>query len=150
VSGVVTVTVLPGPCHVSVRRSSTDCATRTVTYTAANPFAVPARIIESGANGPSGVRTFVVPAHTTKVIFQFSADPTNPSTERFTFALADPRTTLFTDSVAFPCPAPADSGPQLAVTGTAFGRAGWGAGAIAGGLLLTWLGRRRGPHRDAV
>ncbi|MEP7177828.1 MAG: hypothetical protein ABI775_01950 [Pseudonocardiales bacterium] len=144
VQGVITVTVLPGPCPVSVQRTATNCAARTVGYTVANSSAQPVELVETGGSGSSAVRHFVVPAHATQAIVQVSGDPGRPSTERFTFSIVDPLITLLTDTVTFPCPAAAGSGPQLAATGSASGQqVGWAAGAIAAGALLTWLGRRR-------
>jgi hypothetical protein len=145
VEGVVTVTVLPGSCRVTVSRTATDCASRSVVYTATNPYALPATIREAGPNGPSNVTDFVVPAHTTKVIHRLTFDPTHPNSEPLSFRLLDPLVTLFTDTVVFPCPAGA-GGAQvpLAATGPAVaGQLGWGAGAVTLGVLLTWLGRRR-------
>ncbi|MEP7177827.1 MAG: hypothetical protein ABI775_01945 [Pseudonocardiales bacterium] len=140
--GVVTVTVLPAPCRIPVRRTSTDCAT--VIYTASNPYALPVNLLASSSNGPSDLRHFTVPAHTTKEILRLTADPIHASTEHLSFTIVDPLITLLTDTVTFPCSTAAGSGPQLAATGSASGqRVGWAAGAIAGGALLTWLGRRR-------
>jgi hypothetical protein len=151
--GTVTVHVLPGPCNVTVRRSATDCAHREVQYTASNPYTLPARIVVQGSSGPSDTEHFTVPAHTTTVIWRVSFDPHRADSERFTFSLGDPAVHLFTDSVAFPCPASApppssSAAPaapaSLAGTGTATALPlGVGIGALACGAGLTILGARR-------
>lgn len=160
--GTVAVHVLAGPCNVTVRRSATDCVHREVQYTASNPYVLPARIVAQGSSGPSDTEQFTVPAHTTTVIWRVSFDPHHPDSERFTFSLADPSVHLFTDSVAFPCPAsaaapsssatpapPAAPAPaSLAGTGTAAALPiGVGIGALACGAGLTILGARRRRSR---
>jgi hypothetical protein len=65
---VVTVKVLPGACNVKVRRSSTDCAARSVTYSATNPYSLRATIQAVAKNASGGTEEFVFPAHSTKDI----------------------------------------------------------------------------------
>jgi len=153
--GVVTVHVLSGSCKVTVRRSSTDCAARSVAYTATNPYALPVRIEVDGRNGPSATREFTVPAHTTRVSWHAALDPTHPQTETFTFHIAETGRVLRTDTVEFPCASTSTHGSGstsapdqhdgLADTGApaTMSAAVGGAALVMLGVALTLAGTRR-------
>jgi hypothetical protein len=153
--GVVTVHVLPGSCKVTVRRSSTDCAARSVAYTATNPYALPVRVDVDGRNGPSDTRKFTVPAHTTRVIWHAALDPTRSQTETFTFHIAETGRVLRTDTVEFPCASTSTHGSGstsapdqhagLADTGApaTMSAAVGGAALVMLGVALTLAGTRR-------
>jgi hypothetical protein len=145
--GVVTVHVLSGSCKVTVRRSSTDCAARSVAYTATNPYALPVRLEVDGRNGPSDTRKFTVPAHTTRVIWHVALDPTHPQTETFTFRIAETGRVLRTDTVEFPCASTSTHGSgTTSAPDQHFGLADTGAPATmsaaigGGGLVLLGVG----------
>jgi hypothetical protein len=146
--GVITVTVLPGPCRISVHRSTTDCATSTVTYTATNPYSLPAHLIMSNSTTPGADKDLVLSVHHTTVIATVSfAHPATAA--QVTFAVRDSTHTVLTDHVTFPCPSPTPSSQSgsLAATGAAPAQlAGFGAAAVALGTLITYLVRARKPR----
>ena len=142
--GVITVTVLPGACGITVHRSATDCATNTVSYTASNPYSLPAHLIESNSATPGASKDLVLPAHHTKVISTVTlAQPTTHA--QVSFTVRDTTHTVLTDEITFPCPPPAGpSQSPLAATGAAPTQlAAFGAAAIAIGAILTWIVRPR-------
>jgi hypothetical protein len=149
--GVVTVKVLPGACNVKVRRSATDCAGRSVTYSATNPYSVPATIQAVAKNAPGGTEEFVVRAHSTKDIRMVHFDLRHAESQTFTFSLVDPVRKLFADQVSFPCPVPStSSGPSIANTGSPVSRQlGLGVAALVLGLGLSIAGTRRRRGRGA-
>ncbi len=148
VQGVITVTVLPGACRIAVHRSATNCTTNTVSYTASNPYSLPAHLIESHSATPGASRDLVLPAHRTMVISTVTlAQPTTHA--QVSFAVRDTTHTVLTDEITFPCPPPASpSQSPLAATGAAPTQlAAFGAAAIAIGAILTWIVR---PHRGTT
>lgn len=151
VQGVITVTVLPGTCRVSVHRSTTDCATKTVKYTATNPYSLPAHLIQSNSAGPGTSKDLVVPAHHTMVISTVTLTGATTHTQ-VSFKVRDSTHTVLTDQVSFSCAAPAghsnDANSTLPATGAAPTRlAVLGGASIALGALLMWLVR---PRRAAT
>ena len=144
VQGVITVTVLPGACGITVHRSATNCATNTVSYTASNPYSLPAHLIESNSATPGASKDLVLPAHHTMVISTVTlAQPTTHA--QVSFTVRDTTHTVLTDEITFPCPPPAGpSQSSLAATGAAPRQlAAFGAAAIAIGAILTWIVRPR-------
>ena len=100
------MTVLPGACGITVHRSATDCATNTVSYTASNPYSLPAHLIESNSATPGASKDIVLPAHHTKVISTVTlAQPTTHA--QVSFTVRDTTHTVLTDEITFPCPPPA-------------------------------------------
>ena len=144
VQGVITVTVLPGACGITVHRSATNCTTNTVSYRASNPYSLPAHLIESNSATPSASKDLVLPAHHTMVIS--TVTPAQPTTHaQVSFTVRDTTHTVLTDEITFPCPPPASpSQSPLAATGAAPTQlAMFGAAAIAIGAILTWIVRPR-------
>lgn len=145
--GTVTVTVRPGSCGVRVVRQASDCASRTVTYQAHNPYAVPARIKVAGPG--DHLTQVVVPATSSKT---WTAHVAAGDPAPVTFDLPAANRHLLTDDGALSCPrAVAGSGTGggggLAATGSsaaepaAFG--GAGLVVLGAGLLLAGCYRRR-------
>jgi hypothetical protein len=145
--GVVTVKVLPGACNVTVRRSATDCGARSVTYSATNPYSLPATIQVVAKNAPGGTEEFVVPAHSTKDIRTVHFDVHHADSQIFTFSLVDPVRKLFADQVVFPCPVSSTSSgglPAIANTGSPVSeQLSVGVAALVVGLSLSIAGTRR-------
>jgi len=146
VQGVISVTVLPGPCRVTVRRSAIDCATGTAEYSATNPYPLPAHIVafNSAANaGP--VKDLIVPAHGTAVIDRVTLDVNRPVTARLSFTVRNTKNAAFTDNPVFPCASATDRpSATLAETGSASRQlAGFGAASVVIGAILTWVVRPR-------
>ena len=150
---VVTVKVLPGACNVKVRRSSTDCAARSVTYSATNPYSLRATIQAVAKNASGGTEEFVVPAHSTKDIRTVHFDVHHADSQTFTFSLVDPVRKLFTDQVSFPCPVPSTSPSGVAAianTGSPVSkRLGVGVAVLVLGLGLSIAGTCRRRRRGA-
>lgn len=148
--GVITVHVQPGPCRVTVKRSALDCGQRSATYTAANPYTLPATV-EVRQPGSGGPKTVTVPPHSTKAVLAARLDPPGAGSETFTFRLVESGATLHTDTVH--CAASASPGSRptpessagLAATGssTAEPAAFGGAGLVMLGAGLLVAGRRR-------
>ena len=55
------MTVLPGACRIAVHRSATNCTMNTVSYTASNPYSLPAHLIESNSATPGAAKTSSCP-----------------------------------------------------------------------------------------
>jgi hypothetical protein len=144
VQGVITVTVLPGACRITVHRSATDCATNTVGYTASNPYSLPAHLIESNSATPGTSKDLVLPAHHIMVISTVTLTQATTHAQ-VSFSVRDTTHTVLTDEITFPCPPPTSpSESPLAATGAAPTQiAAFGAGAVAIGVILTWMVRPR-------
>lgn len=140
--GTITVTVLPGTCSVTVRRSAIDCANQTATYTAVNPLTVSARIVET-LNGTT--RDILVAPKGTTVAD--AAHATNGAIQ-VSFRVADATQPALVDTVTFPCPRQRTPTPQLPFTGGAAGPAALiGTILTALGAILLMLNRHR---RDLI
>src|SRR5262249_2278354 len=116
ISGVVTVTVRPGACRITVHRSATNSATHTVNYTATNPYSLPAHLIESTSATPGTIKDLLLPAHHTGVISTVTFPPATTHV-RVSFTVRDTTHTVLTDDITFPgrtptSPPPSSSAPS--------------------------------------
>ena len=86
--------------------SATDCATNTVSYTASNPYSLPAHLIESNSVTPGAGQDLVLPAHHSMVISTVTlAQPTTHA--QVSFTVRDTTDTVLTDEITFPARHPA-------------------------------------------
>lgn len=142
--GTVTGTVLPGACGITVQRTGFDCTAGTVSYSATNPYALPALINWSGGLGASDTSSATVPANGTFGLLAQHYAANARTGDRVTFRAGDPSRVLLVDNVTFVCPVAAGGGDALAATGSQARTVGLTAGLMLMlGLGLVAVGRRR-------
>jgi hypothetical protein len=114
--GTVTVTVQVGTCRLTVMRSALDCTSRTVSYKASNPYALPARMVWNGdRSAHNGAAVVAAHASVSLVTLNYGS---GSRPDRVTFRVGETSQILLADHISFPCPAVLDSAvPGLGATG---------------------------------